>query len=190
MGGGCRGVLHTPYMIMWYNRQTIRLRNRDYSTNGRYYITICTQNRECTFGNIIDNIMKLNESGKIVKYEWVKTARIRPNIQLDKYIIMPNHIHGIIIINNYGGVWQCAPTIKNEFRSPSQTIGSIIRGFKSAVTKHINKIRHTPAKAVWQRNYYEYIIRNRYDMGRIRQYIEMNPANWAQDQENRNKMDK
>ncbi len=104
--------------------------------------------------------MILNKFGKIARDVWLKTKEIRTNVELDEFIIMPNHIHGIIIITehlNGGGELQFAPT-KTEFKSPSNTLGAIIRGYKSAVTKKINIINKTPGKPVWQRNYYERII--------------------------------
>jgi len=96
---------------------------------------------------------------------------------------MPNHLHGIIMINSGRGVLQYAPT-ESPFRSPSQTIGAIIRGFKSATTKKINKYTNTPGKPVWQRNYYDRIIRDEDELNRIREYIIFNPAKWEGDKEN------
>jgi REP element-mobilizing transposase RayT len=99
---------------------------------------------------------------------------------------MPNHVHGIVVITCQGrGVLQYAPTDdKTPFRSPSQTIGAIVRGFKSLVTKRINTIRDTPGESVWQRNYYEHVIQNDDDLNRIREYIANNLAQWALDEEN------
>lgn len=171
-----------------YNRKSIRLKNFDYSQEGGYFITICTKERRCLFGEMVDKEMRLNECGEIVQEEWEKTAMIRSNIHLDEYIVMPNHIHGIIIMdkqkNDRRGVLQYAPTAVNSFRSPSQTIGSIIRGFKSTVTKQINILRGFPESPVWQRNYYEHIVRGDNDLNRIREYIHGNPLNWDGDQNN------
>ena len=152
-------------------------------------MTICAFRRECLFGKINNNHMQLNELGKIVKNEWLKTPYIRPDIELDEFIVMPNHFHGIVIINeppnngdNCRGVLQCAPT--DRFRSPSQNIGSIIRGFKSTVTKQINILRNTPAISVWHRNYYDRIIRNDMELNKTREYIIANPEMWDNDEEN------
>lgn len=150
-------------------------------------MTICTWNRECLFGDIVEGGMIVNEYGNAALNEWVKTADIRPNVELDYYVIMPNHLHGVLMINyvcNAGrGVLQYAPT-RPTLRSPSQTIGAIVRGFKSAVTKTINDIRDTPGVPVRQRNYYEHVIRNDDELNRIREYVVNNPARWEEDENN------
>ncbi|MCG8607677.1 hypothetical protein MJD09_22170 [bacterium] len=97
--------------------------------------------------------MILNQFGEIVKYEWLQTSKIRPNVVIDDFIIMPNHLHGVVVIADRRGVLQYAPT-ESGFKSPSQTIGAIIRGFESATTKQINNYRNAPGKPVWQRNYF------------------------------------
>jgi REP element-mobilizing transposase RayT len=166
------------------NRKSVRIKDYDYSQPGAYFVTICTRNRECMFGEIIDGEMVLNRFGIIVNEEWLRTAilRVWETVEIDTYIIMPNHVHGIVVINHGRGVLQYAPT--GMLRSPSQTIGAIIRGFKSASTKRINLSRNTPGNPVWQRNYYEHVIRDEDDLNRIRQYIFENPAHWAEDEEN------
>jgi REP element-mobilizing transposase RayT len=147
--------------------------------------------------------MRLNEIGKIVEEEWLRTSIIRPDIQLDSYVVMPNHIHGIVILNECGGTLRsekpvganCYSTqnkpinngayidtpLQNTFRSPSNTIGAIVRGFKSTTTKCINEIRGTPGMHVWQRNYYEHIIRNDNELNNIREYVHNNALQWAID---------
>lgn len=122
----------------------------------------------------------LDELGQIVKEGWLKTKEIRSNIELDYYIIMPSHIHGIIIIESSRGVKHYAPT--KEFKSPSHTLGAIVRGFKSSVTKRVNQMKGTIGKKLWQRNYYEHIIRNEQDLYRIRKYIQLNPLKWELDE--------
>jgi REP element-mobilizing transposase RayT len=203
---------------MKFHRRSIRLPNYDYSQSGAYFITICTHQREWLFGEILNKKMLLNEFGNIARNKWLETPKIRPNLELGEFIIMPNHIHGIIWIKDElskgvsdgegevdrKGVWdgkgvsQYAPTIPttapgskgtefraptstSSFRSPSKTIGAIIRGYKSSVTKQINIIRKLPGFAVWQRNYYEHIIRNEEDLHNITQYIKNNPKNWEKD---------
>jgi len=123
-------------------------------------------------GNIVNGEMRANKFGRIIETEWLKTPQIRKNVELDEYVVMPNHFHAILFIIRRG-VLQYAPT--NKFRSPSQTIGSIVRGFKSAVTKRTNKLRNTPGIPVWQRNYYERVVRNENELNRIREYIQNNP---------------
>lgn len=192
-------------MKQLHNRRSIRLKGYDYAQTGAYFVTICTKNRECLFGEIADGDVVLNEWGEIVKNEWLRTLKIRPNVIVDEYIVMPNHLHGILIIVDdgrggrgvsqyapttitppYAPTMQCDPTTNNQntFKSPSKTIGAIIRGFKSATTKQINISRNTPGQPVWQRNYYEHIIRDDESLHRIRQYITQNPIRWQNDREN------
>jgi putative transposase len=166
-----------------HHRRSIRLKDYDYSQSGAYVVTICTHDKQFLFGQIVDGNMILNELGKIIHDEWVKTEQIRENVKIDEYIIMPNHLHGIIVIPcNRRDVLQYVPT--NQFRSPSGNIGSIIRGFKSASTKRINEMRETPKMPLWQSNYYEHVVRNDDDLNDIREYIINNPLKWDLDREN------
>ncbi|MEO8398774.1 MAG: transposase [Ignavibacteriaceae bacterium] len=164
-----------------HHRKTIRLKEYDYSQPNWYYVTICAHKKESLFGSIHNGKMQLNKFGEMTKQEWLKTKIIRPNIDLDDFVIMPNHLHGIIIIeykiNSCRGESQYAPTDK-KLKSPSQSLGAIIRGFKSSVTKQINVSRNALGKPVWQRNYYKHKIRNETDLFRIRHYIKNNPLEW------------
>ena len=174
------------------NRRSIRLPGYDYSQPGAYFVTICTQNRACLYGDIIDGKMMLNANGLIVHEEWQKTAEMRLNVVLDTFVIMPNHIHGILVIKDdidYGkakcrGTMHRAPTpmIERYGKPVSNSIPTIIRGFKSAVTHRINEIRATPGAPIWQRNFYEHVIRNEDNLNEIRQYIENNPTKWLEDE--------
>jgi len=132
-------------------------------------------------GNVVNGEMRANKFERIIETEWLKTPQIRSSVELDEYVVMPNHFHAILFVTRRG-VSQYAPT--NKFRSPSQTIGSIIRGFKSAVTKRTNKLRNSPSTPVWQRNYYERVVRNENELNRIREYIQNNPLKWELDREN------
>jgi len=177
-----------------HHRRSIRLPGCDYSVPGMYFVTICAKNREYLFGDVADGEMRLNEFGRIVENELKKTPTIRPNIILDEYIVMPNHLHVILqIIKQYDrenesnggrGVLQYAPAMFGQFVSSSQTIGAIIRGLKGSSTKQINLIRETPTNPVWQRNFYDHVIRNDKSLNKIRQYIKNNPFNWQNDLEN------
>ena len=180
-----------------HQRRSIRLKEYDYSTPWWYYVTICTFERKYLFGKIIKGKMVINEFGNIVKEELLKTKEIRNNVDLDYYVIMPNHLHSIIIINGRGelnspkglnstgnnepGRIQYAPT-NDKFNSPSQSLGAIIRGFKSVVTNRIRELTGDPELKIWQRNYYEHIIRNEIDLHSIRSYIELNPLKWELDE--------
>ena len=164
------------------SRKSIRLKNYDYSQPGAYFITICTHNREMLFGKIVDGEMVLNAFGEIVAHEWVTTQTMRENIIIDAWVVMPNHIHGIIIIRR--GTRRRAPTTEQFGQPTHNSIPTIIRGFKSTVTKQINGLRHTPGAKIWQRNYYEHVIRNDDDLAEIREYIANNPLQWHLDREN------
>lgn len=168
-----------------HHRHSIRLKGFDYSQAGAYFITICTWQRECLFGDIVDGVMTLNEWGQVVLDEWNRTPELRTQVSLDVAVIMPNHFHSIITVDsNTVGAYCNTPPPNTSLRSPSQTIGAIVRGFKSTVTKQINIIRQNPGSPVWQRNYYERVIRNDAELDRAREYIINNPLKWELDKEN------
>jgi len=161
----------------------MRLKGYDYSNPGAYFITVCTKDVECMFGEVVNGKVHLNGPGEIVKREWLKTFDMRKNLGLDEYVIMPNHFHGIVNIKCRGTA-RCAPT-REQFGEPvSGSIPTIVRSFKSAVTKRINEIRGFPNSVVWQRNYYEHVIRNEFELNRIKEYIQNNPMKWHLDREN------
>lgn len=163
------------------HRRSIRLPGFDYSSEGAYFVTICTKGREELFGSSINGIMDLNWVGEIIEEEWLKTQQIRKFVELDEYVVMPNHVHGIIWISDnlpVGATRRVAPT---KTIKPC-TIGSIIGQIKSTVTKRI--MRTNPVFGeIWQRNYYECIIRNYDDLDAVRRYIRENPLNWENDAE-------
>ncbi len=188
------------------NRRSIRLKNYDYSQNGSYFITIVTQNRKHLFGKIEDGKMILSSVGRIVEEEWLNTIQLRPNVTLGEFIIMPDHMHMIVTITTQVEKKDNDEWIHSNPKSPSHTIGAIIRGFKGASTKKINlflnssrtgellfapssELLFAPRMGEWQsapsspnkifqRNYYEHIIRNQRDYHRIEKYIIDNPRNW------------
>ncbi|MCE2719943.1 MAG: transposase [Dolichospermum sp.] len=186
-----------------HKRQSIRLKGYDYSQSGLYFITICCYQRECLFGNIMNSQIILNNFGQLIKEEWLKSAEIRKEIEFDDFVIMPNHFHGIVIINqeinsdfmkndvdfqdNNVGANGRSPLQQIQSSRPKismkpKSISSLIAGFKSATTKKINIIRNTPQNPVWQRNYYDHIIRNDESLARIREYVQNNPLSWENDQ--------
>ena len=126
--------------------------------------------------------MRLNDCGQTVQDEWQKSAQIRKEIELDAFVVMPNHVHAIVIISDGPG--------RATGRSPLQSgptkrsLGAFISGFKSVVTKRINESRGSPGTPVWQRNYFEHVIRDEDALNRIRQYILDNPTHWEFDREN------
>ena len=171
-----------PYNPDVHHRRSIRLKEYDYTQKGAYFITIVTYRREPLFGEIVDGVMQLNESGEIARREWFKTAELRPFVELyeDEFVVMPNHAHGILWMNDdVGAERRSAPTDMPHVTAGS--LGAIVRAYKSAVTYAINAARQTRGMVVWQRNYYEHIIRNDADLNRIRNYIVNNPLKWADD---------
>ncbi len=176
-----------------HNRRSVRLESWDYSWPWWYFATVVVKNRRCLFGEIIDDKMHLNETGKIIEEEWLKTPSIRPNVELDAYVIMPNHLHGIIIIGEAVGatrrVAQKKPIRATLQVAPTQTLvsgslGAIIGQFKSKAAKRINALQGTQGIHLWQRNYHDHIIRDEGDLHRTRTYIVNNPLQWALDDEN------
>ena len=172
-----------------HHRRSIRLKEYNYSQAGMYFITIRTYKWGKIFGKILNGKMYLNEFGSTVKFEWLKTSKMRVNIDIDEFVIMPDHFHGIIIINEwynkniqhneamqYSKYYNTMGNQIEQFgKSTKNSIPTIIKLFKSSSTKKINNLRNTPGKPVWQRNYYERLIRNEKALYQIRTYIRNNP---------------
>lgn len=171
-----------------HHRKSCRLRGYDYAANGAYFVTLCTHGRECLFGEIGDGGMVLNDAGLMVAGWWANVVVHFPNVVLDEYIIMPNHFHGIVLLNPVGA-GSPRPMLTNTnqggetppLRMP--TLGQVVGYFKYQATKQINIMRDNPGVPVWQRNYHERIIRSEAELHAIREYIQNNPANWAEDKE-------
>jgi putative transposase len=182
-----------------HRRRSVRLRGYDYSSPGYYFITICTQNRACLFGDVANGQMQLNDAGKMVMDEWEKSAQIRNEIRLDDFIVMPNHFHGIAVIASHeyprgdehrrddrpvvptqSGSSPVVPTNRPHGPKP-KSIAALIAGFKCAATKRINQMRGTPGITIWQQRYWDHIVRDNNELFRIRHYIRNNPSNWERD---------
>jgi len=157
-----------------HHRRSIRLKGYDYSQAGAYFVTICTKARGCLFGEIIDGEMVLNPFGEVVQACWDDLPRHYPHVELDAFVIMPNHAHGIIMIS-VGAGFKPAPT---------HGLPEIIRAFKTFSSRRINDLRDMSGVPLWQRNYYEHVIRNEESLNTIRRYIIENPLRWADDPEN------
>ena len=184
-----------------HRRRSIRLKGFDYSSEGGYFITLVTHERQPLFGEVIGDEMRLNELGVIARDEWFRTAQIRPYVELfdDEFVVMPNHIHGIIWITDPPDRWGSdshrrgtarraptreTPTNVEQFGKPvSGSTPTIVRSYKSAVTKRINEMRASPSSPVWQRNYHEHIIGFDHEYDAIVEYIHNNPVNWTKDDE-------
>ena len=148
-------------------------------------MTVCVKEHAHLFGSIEKTVMRENEFGEIVRECWNDLPRHYPSVKLDTFVIMPNHIHGIIIIVNddhgggdVGAGFKPAPT-KTKTNTPKRHgLSEIIRALKTFSARRINEMRNSPGISVWQRNFYEHIIRNEHALNQIRKYIEANPANW------------
>ena len=196
-------------------RHSIRLREYDYTQPGAYFVTVVTDNRVLVLSKIVDGQIQLSPLGKIVEEELLQTSQIRPFVEIDAYVIMPNHVHVIFIINDdpnaakeKAGVnlnsdvtshtvaaHSCAPLQRQSSQSPAgnrgapiqrlpRSLGSMIAGRKSITTKRANLFRRTPSAPLWQRNYYEHIIRSDQSLDAARTYILSNPYQWELDPEN------
>lgn len=174
----------TTYNPNIHHRKSIRLRGYDYTQAGLYFITICTHARLPLLGDIVDAEIRLNEAGLMVEKFWRAIPEHFPSATLDEFIVMPNHVHGIITVGaNDVGANDYLPLQSDGPPQPkhgtSRTIGSIVRGFKIGVTKWFRG--NTDVHMVWQRNYYEQIIRNEEAYLKIAEYIQTNPQRWKED---------
>jgi putative transposase len=197
------------------NRQSIRIREFDYASPGAYFITICTQDRVELFGDVIGGQMRLSPVGTMVEKAWKNIPQYAPRIGLDEFIVMPNHVHGIVTIGldgwdrsefHRGRTRRSAPTMtwdigmvgagfhprpRLESDGSGGSVSAIIQRFKSWTTYQFRMgIKRQGAeplrRRLWQRNYYEHIVRNDGELDRIREYIRNNPQNWDTDPENHN----
>ena len=190
-------------------RRSIRIKDYDYSQAGAYFITICTQNKECLFGEIEHGHVVLSGAGEIAQSVWTRLPNRFPSVSLDEYVIMPNHVHGILLV----GAQFIAPDSpqpiaydpKDDAANYVRTLGEIVRAYKATVTRFVRTRNYAaadlnttnqistdaggmnPAPTLdfgWQRNYYEHTIRNDDDLNQIREYIMQNPMKWDLDEEN------
>ncbi len=229
----------TRYDPESHHRRSIRLRGFDYTREGAYFVTICTRERACLFGEVVDGEMRMNEAGRTAQTVWHGLPDHYPNVELDAWVVMPNHVHGIVVLvdpapvvtavgagsvgagsvgagsvgagsvgaGSVGAGFKPAPTIPTAGHHPAPMmptaadypvpapavttrhgLSEIVRAFKTFSARHINTWRGTPGVSVWQRNYYEHIIRDDAALHRIRDYIATNPAHWADDAENPEKV--
>jgi len=180
--------MHMTYDSSIHHRQSLRLRGYDYSQEGAYYVTICTRNRKRLFGNIIGKEMQLNEAGKMIRSIWKELPLRFPNIDLDEFIIMPNHIHAVLVIIR-ADIHTDESRILTEERPNGTlpgTVGRILQAYKSLTTdKYIAGVKQWGwkpfSRKLWQRNYWEHIIRDEKDYNYICEYIYDNPAQWDND---------
>jgi REP element-mobilizing transposase RayT len=175
-----------------YDRRSIRLRGFDYRREGPYFVTICTSDREQLFGEIVGGVLRGNRLGEIVRKEWCRSEELRSEVVLDEFIVMPNHVHGIVFLDQHVstathrnvedrvGAHGNAPSPVASRRPKS--LSTFVSGFKASTARQINNVRGTPGAQVWQRNYHDRIIRDDAELDRIRAYIAANPENWRNDE--------
>jgi putative transposase len=155
-----------------HHRHSIRLPRYDYSRVGGYFVTLCTADRECLLGSVAGNEMNLVPAGLVVAQSWKGLPSHYPHVALDLFVVMPNHLHGIL---HLGG---------SEGETRRHPLSEVIRAFKAYSAKRINVIRRSPGSPVWQRNFYERVIRDEAELERVRGYIVENPVRWSVDREN------
>ena len=169
----------------FFRRRSIRLRNYDYRRSGMYFVTVCTYRHACIFGLVRDGQTVLTELGGLVQELWLQIPVRRANCELDAFVVMPNHLHGIIEICEIDSEQKRGKTSFNADVSRttmrSGSLGATIGQFKSVVTKQSRALPLPPSSPIWQRNYYEHIIRNESGLNDIRKYILENPARWTDD---------
>jgi REP-associated tyrosine transposase len=164
------------------SRKSIRLTGYNYTQAGGYFVTIVTFQRECLFGEIASGEVRLNALGRIVTECWHAIPEHFPNAEVDAFVVMPNHVHGIVFLAGatHVGALHATP-LQIPHGPPAGSLGTIVRSFKSAVVRRAGI--ELNSGNVWQRNYYEHIIRNQVEHERIAMYILENPSNWEQDEE-------
>ena len=185
-------VGHRAWSVeLFKKRKKMRLPDFDYSKAGYYFVTICVKDRKCLFGEVKGGEIRLNQFGKIVNQHWLEISATYKNIVLNTYVIMPNHIHGIIIIDEIVG----APLVGARDQSdrvgtrPTPTLPDVVGNFKSmVVNSYIEKVKKEDwpkfNKHIFQRTFYDHVIRDEKSLEKIREYIQNNPLQWELDEEN------
>ncbi|MCR4304252.1 MAG: transposase [Gallionella sp.] len=178
------------------HRRSLRLKGYDYSLEGAYFVTICAHGKACLFGDVIGDEMKVNELGRNVQAVWNDLPVHYPHVATDAFVVMPNHVHGVIVIRAGGCEAAGYPMAHVVNFSPDHAerraglkpaptarhgLSEIIRGFKTFSARRVNEFRESTGTSLWQRNYYDHIIRNDADYNRIAEYIANNPQRWAED---------
>ena len=191
-----------------HHRRSIRLKEFDYSSAGAYFVTICTHGRECLFGDIAGGEMRMNDAGRMVEEWWANLPGKFPDVAIDEFVVMPNHFHGIVCVgappcgcpgftpprgcltSKTGRPHGAAPTMPIHLTDPkaAATLGDVMDWFKTMMTNaYIKGVKHLdwppfPGR-LWQRNYYERVVRDDAELSAVREYIRFNPANWMDDEE-------
>lgn len=184
-----------PRLVTNVRRKSIRLPGYDYTTGGTYFVTICAADRRSPFGRIVDETMILGEVGQLIEESWFDLPNHHPNVRLDMHVVMPNHFHGLLVLMDERPASKDvsasrdrarrgrAATVEAFGRPVAGSVPTIIRSFKAASSRSANRCLGREGKSIWQRNYYEHIIRNEEVLCRAREYIQNNPLKWALDPE-------
>jgi len=157
--------------IDFHHRQATRLSGYDYSQSGAHFVTICTFERQCTLSSVIDGKVQWSQAGTIVWACWNDLPNNYPHVELDSFVIMPNHVHGVLHL------------IDVDTPAKRHALPEIIRGLKTYSSRRINEQFHQTGASVWQRSFCDHVIRNEHDLNRIREYIQNNPLSWTEDEE-------
>jgi REP element-mobilizing transposase RayT len=171
------------YDLTKHRRRSIRIPGFDYASPGAYFVTICVHGGECLLGEVAGGQMRLNRLGRIAQAGWQAIPAHSVHVELDAFVVMPNHVHGIVVITGRG---VASPGAGSRDAMPLQgpatgSLGAIVGNWKAVTTRRINRLRNFPGVPFWQRNYWEHVIRSGAALGRIRAYIEANPACWSED---------
>jgi len=187
-----------PFDSGRHHRHSIRKAGYDYTLPGAYFVTVCSRGKVSLFGDISGDVMQLNQIGHLITMCWLALPRLFPFINLDEWILMPNHLHAIIVIAEHGSRVNAQSNtdtlytrVNTEDKSPkpahgavSGSLAAVISNFKSISTRKVNANMGNTGSQIWQRGYYDRIIRNAVELDAIRRYIRRNPANWARDADN------
>ena len=165
-------------------RRSIRLQGFDYSTTGGYFVTVCAHQKRCLLGRIVDDQVQLNSWGIVARDRWLGLCSHHPGLTLDEFIVMPNHVHGILLIRHGDAATAGRGPTGEAFGSPAAgSLSTIVRSYKSSVTREVRKLCGQRVN-IWQPKFWDHVIRSDSDLHAIREYIHLNPKKWALDSEN------
>ncbi|MBN1641952.1 MAG: transposase [Anaerolineae bacterium] len=173
-----------PYDPNLHHRRSIRLREYDYARAGAYFVTICVRDHACVLGRVGAGVMELSALGEIAAASWLWLEEHHPYVSLDAWVIMPNHLHGILVLDGAPQTAALSDQDKpyaTDVAAKHKPLGRLIGAFKTTSTAAINRLRNTPGTPFWQRNYYEHVVRDDADLARIRAYVATNPLRWVED---------
>jgi REP element-mobilizing transposase RayT len=171
-------------------RRSVRLRGFDYRADAAYFVTIVTFGRTSLLGAVVDGSIRLSAVGELVEAGWGAVAQSSPHVRLDSFVVMPNHIHGVLVVEDnprakHSRVANASPLHRPPPKgTPGGSISAIVQNFKATTTRRVHSLPTTKGLRLWQRGFYDHVIRDETDLARIRVYIEDNPLRWAQDEEN------